>query len=305
MNPVHVRLAVRLVPLLIGLLLGACARTRSGPDAYSPHENLLSIAAEFELLASRDPYAQHPAVELTGQNIARATLVRLANYGTLHPGRFAPEVLTLKGRAYERLGDYEGARRAYIEAAEFDTPLREDCLRRAALDERLLAVRESAGRMATIEEMLRTLQRQAAEFNRLAQEWSDPEYRAYARVEAESTEVRRAELLVAGRWLLADGETQALEALRDLVAAHSGSRRGLEHALRLARYCRELAEEEMRLHPPETLDFNADRARRLLDESLDILQRVSQADGRPERLLAARELDAVLALRDLLERRAA
>ncbi|MDK2970487.1 MAG: hypothetical protein PWP23_242 [Candidatus Sumerlaeota bacterium] len=302
MRPLRPRIGALAVAACV--LLAACGGNKARLAAYSPHENLLSIAAEFELLDARDPYAHYPAEELTGHNIARATLVRLANYSALHPGRFAPEVLVLKARAYERLGDYEGARRAYREAATYDSPLKEDALRRAALDERLLAIRQLDAGSKTLEDSLRSLQRQAEAFRKLATEIEDAEYQALARVEAESAEVQRAEMLAANRWVLPDGEAQALEALRTIVANHSESRRGLEHALRLARFQRELAEEEARLNPPETLEFRADRAFALLDDSLEILYRVSQADGRPERLVAARELDAVLALKEMLRSRA-
>jgi len=81
-----------LLPLCI-----SCAGSKIEP--YSPHENLLSIAAEFELLDSKDPYRDPPAKELTGQNIARVTLVRLANYEALHPDRFTPEIEFLRARA--------------------------------------------------------------------------------------------------------------------------------------------------------------------------------------------------------------
>lgn len=282
------------------LLAGAAGCGRAKFQPVSPHETLLSIAAEFELLAARDPYVDPPAVELTGQHIARATLVRLANYRSLYPGRFTPEVLVLEGRAYERLADFESARRAFLEAAEEETALGEVALRRAAHLERLLEARHPPTRSGSLEDLLRSLQEQARACLRLAEEFDDPLYAALARVEAEQAQVRRAELLAVNRWVLPDGEAQALEAFRQLLATHSRSHRALEHALRLARYHRELAEEEIRMHPPGTIDFDRARVIGLIDQSLDLLYRVSQADGREERILAAKELDAVIALRELV-----
>jgi hypothetical protein len=287
----------------LGVLAGACSRTTHPP--YSPHENILSIAAEYQLLAAQDPYAKPNAEDLTGQDIARATLVRLANYESLHPGRFTPEVQVLKARAFERLHDYESARAAYREAAEYDTELRGDCTRRiGVLDELLRLTRIARQDAQSLEGTLGLLREQAAEFRRFAGAQEDAFYASLARVEAEQAETTRAELVAANRWLLPDGETQALDGFNTLVADHTGSKRALEHALRLARFHRELAEEEVRLHPPGTLDFDRTRFLRHVDAALDLVYRVSQADGRPERLVASHELDTLLALREMVLARA-
>lgn len=281
---------------LIALLVG-CAGQKYPP--YSPHENVLSIAAEFELLAARDPYEDGPAEELTGQNIARATLVRLANYQSLHPERFTPEVAVLKARAYEWLGDLESARANYADAAEFDTELRDECLRRIDVLDELIATSRLALPGASLEQYILDLRTQAKAYADYATQTEDPFAAALARRAAEQAEVDRAELLASNRWILPDGENQALEALNDLVNDHRRSCRALEHALRLARFHRSLAEEELRLHPPTTLGFDADRFAENLNRARDILYRVSQADGRPERLLASHELDTVIALGEL------
>lgn len=293
----------RIAALVLALAaLCACSRREFSP--YSPHENILSVAAEFQLLAASDPYRDPPPEELTDQNIARATLVRLANYESLHPDRFSAEVAFLKGCAFERLHDHESARDAFRLAAAASEEVRPDAERRAAANEALLRVRTPEAMPSSLEETLSLLDRQRVAFERLAEETEDPLYAALARCEQEQAEVGRAELIAANRMMLADGERQALEAAEALVANHRESARALEHALRLASFRRRLAEEELRLNPPETLRF--DRARTLahLDACLDVLHRVSQADGRPERLVARHELDAVLALRDAVLDRA-
>jgi len=293
---VGARILLRALALACCVALGACGRREFSP--YSPHENLLSIAAEFQLLAASDPYRDRPREELTGQNIARATLVRLANYESLHPDRFSPEVAFLKACAFERLHDHQSAAESFRAAADADADLRDDASRRAEANEAILRIRRPDALPGGIEETLALLDRQAVEFERLADEGDDPIYAALARCEAEQAEVGRAELLAANRMMLADGDAQALEAFESLVSKHRDSARALEHALRLASFRRRLAEEELRLNPPETLRFDRARVLAHLDACLDLLHRVSQADGRPERLVARHELDAVLALRD-------
>lgn len=291
-----------IVLILFALILTTACRAKFQP--YSAHENLLSIAAEYELLDATDPYREPPAEELTGQGIARATLVRLANYESLHPERFTPEISFLKARAFERLGDYETARISFLRAAETDSLLRDEALRRADINRQFVAAGTLSPNSSSIEQVIANLQQQSDAYSALADELDDEYYQALARVAAEQTDVRRAEMIAANRWVLPDGEAQAIEALRRVVANHAQSHRALEHALRFARFYRELAEEEIRLHPPSTFDFNKERAVAFLRESLDLLHRISQADGREERLIAQRELDTVLLLYELVNNRA-
>lgn len=293
------------VALLGGSLLAATGcQSKPRYQPYSSHENLLSIAAEFGLLSSLDPYRDDPGRDLTGQSVARSTLVRLANYESLHPGRLTPEVLTYKARALELLGEYESAQRNYREAAGYDTELKDDCLRRAEALGKLLIAAGAPPTTNRLEDAIAFLGKQSGEFRQLSQASTDPLYKSLALREAEDSEIRRVELMAANRLLLQDGEQQAQKALEDLVANHRESCRAMEHALRLAHYHRDLAEEEVRLRPPERSGFQLDRFKSHYDQAVDLLYRVSQADGRTERLIARHELDALLEFGEQVERRA-
>lgn len=287
---------------LCAFWLTACASSRFDP--YSPHETLLGIAAEYKLLEAGDPYRDPPGRDLAGQHIARSTLVRLANYEALHPGRFELEILALRARCYERLGDLDTARALHARCAAEDWDLAPDARHRVEMLDRILAIRDDSDAPRDVLEAIVILEEQADRLHLLARDIEDREYRAYALIEAENAEVRRTELLVQQRWLLAGGEEQAVEAARQLLRRHEESRRAREHALRLVRLHRELAEEEAALRPPETLDFDRARFEEHLDAALEIATRLSQEDGHPERLVAGRELEALLALREWVARRA-
>lgn len=276
------------------LALGSACRRGPKYEPYSPHDNVLSIGAEFLLASSLDPYRDPPGRDLTGQAIARSTLVRLANYEALHPGRLQPEVWTMKARALELLGDYESARRNSLDAAEFETELRADNRRRAQILERFLAALAPTSQYNDLESVLKDLSQRAETFRALARDVEEQPYRSLALREAEDAEVQRSELLIANRLLLPGGDEQALAALNALVDQHRESARALEHALRLAHFHRELAEAEARLNPPDRPGFSPERFKRHYDAALDLLHRISQADGRPERLVARQELDALL-----------
>lgn len=298
------RLTLLFSSLLCLLLFAASCRSSEKYPAYSSHENLLSIAAEFALASSLDPYRAPAGEDLTGQAIARSTLVRLGNYEALHPGRLTPEIAALKARALERLGDFESARRNYLEAAEFETPLRDDCIQRAKNLEEMMVARAAPPASADLLGMMEALEARGRELRQLAGKFDDPLYVSLALREAEDADVRRAELMAMNRALIPDGDRQAQQALERVVASHRESRRGLEHAMRLAHFHKALAEEEVRLHPPEQAGFSFDRFKRHYDAAADLLYRVSQADGRPERLVAKHELDAWLQYGEQIQQRA-
>ena len=263
----------------------------------SPHESLLSIAAEFEMFAASDPYRDPTPEDLLDQHLADATLVRLANYADLHPGRFAPEVLVLTARASERLGDYETARRSYLEAASYDTEMAEMARQRAQANARRVAIL-SSGLGNTLEDQVAAYGEIAQSFYELANLEENELDQSLALMEAENAEIARANLLANNYQFFPDGERQAREALSALQNDHRESRRVLEHALAEARFLRRLIENELRLRPAEGLNFDSNRVLALFEDCLDILYRVSQADGRPEKRIAALELDTMLALRD-------
>lgn len=288
-------LACLLCALAALVLLPSCARGPTYPP-YSPHENLLSIATEFSLLAPRDPYREYPGQDLTGQSIARITLVRLANYESLHPDRLVPEILMLRARALEVLGDYRSARRNYLEAAEYDTELRAEAEQRAAVLGRLLvAMGGEPAADGGIAEAAVFLAERAAALRAIAGDLDDRYYAGLARMEAENADVERAEVFVTARFLLPDGDAQAQQALERLVTDHRDSRRSLEHAMRLADFHATLAREEVRLHPPESARFDEARFRRHHEAALDLFYRIAQADGQPEKIVARHRLDAMLA----------
>jgi len=287
------------------IALASMLACSSGPKypAYSPHENLLSIATEFQLLASVDPYRDEPGRDLTGQNAARAAMIRLSNYEALQPGQFVPEIHMLRGRALEWLGDFGAAEREYMAAAEFDTEMRVEATRRATALRRLIAI-GIADSGSSLGERLIVLERRSDAFAREATETDDPFIASLSLREQETADVERAELLASNSMILPDGDEQALAALTRVVARHTASTRALEHALRLARFHVALAHQEAYLNPPTGSTFDVDRFRRHYQAGLDLLYRISQADGRHERIIARHELDALLALGEMVNQRA-
>lgn len=289
---------------MLGMIAFLCAAfliVGCGPkkiDPYAPHETLLSIATEFQLLASGDPYSDPPRMDISGQHIARATIVRLANYEALHPERFELEVEMLKARSYEWLGDNTLAEKLYSDLAAIESPYKENALSRAAFHKRLQELQPQLESLPTVDAFLEELERSEAALSAYAEEQEEALLKSFVLRSAEEVAVRRAELLASNRLLLENGNELAISSLKELNTTYADSARALNHALRLARLYRELAEEELRLHPPSGHRFDRDLCLAYLNESLDLLYRISQADGTEEKLIAQRELDTLLLIKE-------
>ncbi len=273
----------------------ACRTSDKLPD-YSPHENLLSVVSEFLLVSPDDPYRQPVGKDLTGQSIARSTLIRLANYENLHPDRLRPEVLFCRAKALELYGDYESAVRNYTEVASYETELKNEAEANADFLDGLLLIYKRDRVSDTLESTISLLREQATDMRKLAERTEDPFQAGLAMREAENLEVRRSELIISNRQMLTDGTTVSLETLETLVKNHRDSKRALEHALRLAEFHQDLAEWEVRMFPPSGPDFSSENFKNHYDSAVDLLYRISQADGRSERIIARHRLDALLAL---------
>jgi len=268
-------------------------------DPYAPHETLLSITAEYQLLTHGDPYRDQPIRDTTDQHIARSTLVRLSNYESLQPDRFPLEVLVLKARAYEWLGDHRLAAELYRDAASTESELREDCIRRERLNRQIADLQSINTEDLMIEDLVNEVQRKSNLLKQFVENTEDELFKSFGMRAAENLDVTRAEILATNRLILEEGEQGAITALQQVAQTHNESSRRFEHVLRLAQFYRTLAEEEIRLHPPTSFDFNPQRALLYMDQSLDLLYRVSQADGYPEKIIAQKELDTVLSLKEL------
>ena len=80
----------------------------------------MDIVKDFQRLGREDVYRFPIAKDVTGVNIAKATLVRLGDYEKKYPGQFAEIVLFNKAAAYERLREYDQALAYYRRVADAD-----------------------------------------------------------------------------------------------------------------------------------------------------------------------------------------
>ena len=115
------------------------------------------------------------------------------------------------------------------------------------------------------------------------------------REEIERTDMARAEYFVALRQILPDGDVRAAAELQRLVTRHRESKYINRHLLALAELYEELAVEYVDANPPESLHFDPVRFQELIEATSRLYEVVAGQDGTPEKLEAARKLEAFLA----------
>ncbi len=298
-----------LLAMGLAFLAGACASDPPAPDPmHRPAESLLEVMAVLRRHVPDDTYRFAPGRDFTGRNVYRASLLRLENLErahaeTLRAGTWDEAIAFAKGRALERLRAYGLAGASYRNAARYDGELRRTSLEGAALCDALaeaISLDRSVGEDAypgpvQREQALASYQTRGALLEQLLIEAGETHYRAIVREELERLAIERTAFLVSLRRLVPDGDVRALAALQRNVIDHRESKNANAHLLALADLYATLSEEYIAANPPESLSFDPARFEELVASAARLFESVSNQDGAPEKLEAARRLEAFLA----------
>jgi hypothetical protein len=297
-----------LAPAVAAVLAAAgCAGTPDPDPRYRPTESVLEAVAVLRRHVPDDTYRFEPALDYTGRNVYRASLLRLENLEQVHAealraGHMDDVIAFAKGRALERLRAFDLAAQSYRRAAERDGELREDALRSAALCDALAEAAalepdpggDAAGAPAP-GDTLRRLDAREALLDALAGDAGGSHYAAVIREEQERTDVDRARLLVNARHGEADGDVRAVAALQRVVLEHRESKNANGHLLALADLYADLAVEYEEANPPASLGFDPPVFEDLVSSATRLYEAVANQDGATERLEASRRLESFLA----------
>jgi len=275
---------------------------------HRPAESLLEVMAVLRRHVPDDTYRFPPAVDFTGRNVYRASLLRLENLERAHAeslraGTWDETIAFAKGRALERLRAYDLAGASYRNAARYDGRLRREALRSAAICDALaeaLTLDESVeedGLPGPIQRdrAFSTYDTRDALLQRIERDVGGDHYRFIVQEERERVMMERGAYLVALRRLTPDGDVRALAALQRTVVEHRESKNANRHLLALADLYRTLAEEYVLANPPESLHFDPAHFEELVEGAARLYESVSNQDGAPEKLEAAQRLEAFLA----------
>ncbi len=316
-NPLLAALAVKTSRALLANLaaLSALACQSTPPDPhYKPTESVLEVVAVLRRHVPDDTYRFQPAVDFTGRNVYRSSLIRLENLEVIHENAlrsgYMDEVIAFaKGRALERLRAFDLAAQAYRKAADRGGALEQEALRSASvcdtLDEAARIGFDSA-RPADMEaldppaptdgeEVLAAYESRIALLEVLGEDVTRDHYDFIVNEEIERADIARARWFESMRLLSPGGNVQALGERQRLVVRHRESKLYNRHMLALADLYAELAEEYVESNPPEGLRFDPANFQELVDGASRLYEAVANQDGTPEKLEARQRLEAFLA----------
>ena len=296
-------------------LLPALACGKQAPDPhYQPTESVLEVVAVLRRHVPDDTYRFPPAVDFTGRNVYRASLVRLENLELVHRDAlragYMDEVIAFaKGRALERLRAFDLAAEAYRSSATRKGKLEMEALRSASLCDTL---DESARigfdptrppqvealdppRPTDEEQVLEAFERRMALLEAVDEDTEQTHYVYLVQEEIERADIARARWFEAVRRLSHDGNVRALAERQRLVVRHRESKNANRHMIGLGDLYAQLAEEYVETNPPEGLRFDPPTFQELVEGASRLYEAVANQDGTPEKLEARQRLEAFLA----------
>src|SRR5262245_4596735 len=169
----------------------ACASPPEPDPAYAPTRSVLEVASLLRLHVDDDTYRFEPARDVTGKNVYRSAFARLESLEEIHSDRFASGYMLdviwfAKGRALERLGEFDLAARHYQRTAELHSPLAGAAARGRAVCESLAAEHAwEPAPDADPDALLAELDERRARLETLLEQVGDPHYRPVIREEIE------------------------------------------------------------------------------------------------------------------------
>lgn len=302
------------VPLAAALAalatLLACATPTEIDPRYRPSASALEIVAVLERHVPDDTYRYEPARDFTDRNVYRSSLLRLENLEQLHApalraGHLDGAIAFAKGRALERLRAYDLAAQHFDRAASNET-LREDARRGARIGAAIAeAIRigidledpmaENGALSLDEVTVVAGLDERLSVLTALLRNDPPAPYPAILREEIERADVTRARYFTALRRVLPDGNLRAVSEWQRVIARHGPSKYQRRHMIEAANLYAELAREYVLAKPPQSLDFDPPLFRELVDGATHLYEAVAHEDGTPEKLEAARRLEAFLA----------
>ena len=292
------------LPLLlcvVGGLLVSCGKAPETAPRYEATEGVLEVVSVLRLHIEDDTYRFPPARDFTGKNVYRASLNRLesleeAYAQKLASGYLLDVMLFAKGRALERIREYELAARHYQRVSVMESVL----VRPAAMGTEICTRLLDASRLAprpdiAPEEAMRVFDERRGALEALLAEVAGTHYTFVVMEELERADAARAASFAARARANPLLDQLALEQFRALVAEHSDSRKRYRHLLDLADFYSDLSRRYVREATPASLRFDPATFDEYAYNATRLYETVSQQDGGIEKVEATRKLEAFLA----------
>ena len=259
-------------------------RKDEAPSYARPADNILIIVADLQRHIADDVYRQPYAVDITGQNVFRACLVRLANYESLYSGRETDVVAMARAQAYERLCDYANAKSNYLKASKSsDSALAKKATEGGDRVDKFLKVLALPLDTSGLLPYQRDLEIRIRDFEALANDLKDTSYECLALVEKERAEECLTDLIVRMRSMAPYSPKMALERLKKIIDNNPNSTTRYAHHLALGDYYFDQAKQYVVLQDPDGPSFNNGEFQQYLSPARSEYSIVAQADGFAEK----------------------
>lgn len=252
------------------------------------------IVADLQRHVNDDTYRFPVATDVTGQNVFRATVARLANYQTLYPDRMRDLVSMAMAQAFEKLGDYALAVANYETAKASPDPqvakAAEDGQKRAL---RFVAVVNQQVDQTALRPYERDMKKKIADLDALAAEFRNTPWQSQALLERERADLQMAQFYTAMRFMRPYTTEDAVKQLKSNLDRYKDSKNRFLHHLLLADFYFLLAREYTLLHDPDGPEFSMRAFEGYSDPARSEYRIVEQADGYPEKLEARAKMMAL------------
>ena len=259
-------------------------RKDESPVYAKPVDNILIIVADLQRHIADDVYKQPYAVDITGQNVFRACLVRLANYESLYAGKETDVVAMARAQAYERLCDFPNAKANYLKAMKSsDVALGKKASEGSDRIEKFLKVLSVPLDTSGVRPYERDLDVRIRDLETLSQELRGTPYECLALIEKERAEERLSDLIMRMRTVAPYSPSDALAVLKRLIDKNPNSKKRYAHHLALGDYYFDQAKQYVVLHDPDGISFNDSEFQQYLTPARAEYNIVAQADGFAEK----------------------
>lgn len=268
-------------------------KAAEGNLQYLTEQDLLKVVGELQRLAGRDSYRFPAPKDVTGANVYKATLTRLQDYETKHPGAYPELVAFTRARAYERLREYDRAVAAYQVVSHSRNRLNPEATKAIEVLTSFQEVRQRPLANGSPLEYLQSLEALATAWQELQQQYAGTSYETLAREEEERLDQAKVLFLELNRHRIEDGNQSIIVAYHQLISKHQESKNRYRYQMELGDVYRTLAQEYVAQHDPQSLDFEVATFEELGRSALRWYGQVANEDGAIEKLEAKGKLQAL------------
>jgi hypothetical protein len=266
--------------------------TDSNPQ-YVTEEDLLKIVTEFQRVAGKDSYRFPVPKDVTGANVDKATLTRLQDYETKHPGAYPELIAFTRGRAYEGLREYDKAIAQYQLVSQSKNRLNTEATTAIEVLARFQEIKQRPLTATTPVAYLQSLDEQIAAWQELQKQYVNTPYESLAQEEEERLDRAKVAFLEINRYRIEDGNESVVLAYRQLINKHKESKNVYRYQIEFADFYFTLAQEYVAQSDPQGLQFDSSTFEDLGRTAVRLYSQVAQEDGVIEKLEAKGKLEAL------------